>query len=477
MKDAAMTNKQILIGTILICLVVLFSVLSIQELESGDETRVAGIAAEMFIDGDYLIPKLNGMPFMEYPPLFYWAESAAFGVFGFNDFAAKLPAALSAFGCLLLVYLTCRRMKLAVWSSAAGAVILLTSAQFFGRKTCCTVDMTLAFFFMLTLFAILGFVQTRRRHFALWCMIGLTGGVYTKGLLGLGLPVAVFAVWMAIRLVRERNWKSGLMNSAMAATALLTAVFLVGLWYWQIRVQGGEALFHEAFFVNNLGRFSGTQGDHAGPFWFYLKNLPTLFLPWLPLLLFAIWRGIGILRRKHDDALSLILCAVLVPFALFSSSSAKRIVYLLPLAAPCAVLCAWSLENLPEKIIRKLAPGLKRFSAKPLMLYATLLTIAAIALPVDFIRSNINNRKKSLRPLFEVVRQYEAEGKNIYVENSERTRGATVFYLGHTLDVKDKLEEVMYNEYLIFRTKKSQFNGVTYADNHCIAPGQKVMNQ
>lgn len=50
----------------------LFAGLWCGELESVDETRVAGIAAEMFLSHDYLIPTLNGKEFLEYPPLFYW---------------------------------------------------------------------------------------------------------------------------------------------------------------------------------------------------------------------------------------------------------------------------------------------------------------------------------------------------------------------------------------------------------------------
>ena len=67
------------------------------ELESGDETRVAGIAAEMFFEREFLLPRLNGTPFLEYPPGCYWIIAGAYLLLGISDFAAKLPSCLAAF--------------------------------------------------------------------------------------------------------------------------------------------------------------------------------------------------------------------------------------------------------------------------------------------------------------------------------------------------------------------------------------------
>jgi 4-amino-4-deoxy-L-arabinose transferase-like glycosyltransferase len=41
------------------------------ELSGRDSPRVAGIAREMAVTSNYLIPRLNGENFLEYPPLGY----------------------------------------------------------------------------------------------------------------------------------------------------------------------------------------------------------------------------------------------------------------------------------------------------------------------------------------------------------------------------------------------------------------------
>jgi len=49
--------------------------------------------------------------------------------------------------------------------------------------------------------------------------------------------------------------------------------------------------------VNNFGRFSGSQGDHSEPFYYYLIKMPSLFWPWLPLVPFAVWHAVKRVRR------------------------------------------------------------------------------------------------------------------------------------------------------------------------------------
>src|ERR1700720_2679786 len=63
-----------------------------------DEGRYAEIAREMYLSGDYVTPRDNFVRYFEKPPLVYWAESAAIGIFGAHEFAVRLPAALFSVG-------------------------------------------------------------------------------------------------------------------------------------------------------------------------------------------------------------------------------------------------------------------------------------------------------------------------------------------------------------------------------------------
>src|SRR5215470_9732742 len=63
-----------------------------------DEGRYAEIAREMVASGDYITPRDDLVRYFEKPPLVYWAQAFAIRLFGANEFAVRLPAALFTIG-------------------------------------------------------------------------------------------------------------------------------------------------------------------------------------------------------------------------------------------------------------------------------------------------------------------------------------------------------------------------------------------
>src|SRR5439155_290350 len=56
-------------------------------------TRYAEIAREMRASGDFLVPRLDGIPHFHKPPLAYWLTAAGFAACGVNEWGARLPPA------------------------------------------------------------------------------------------------------------------------------------------------------------------------------------------------------------------------------------------------------------------------------------------------------------------------------------------------------------------------------------------------
>src|SRR5262245_65679165 len=83
------------------CYVFFFHGLNSIGLIGPDEPRYAGIAREMLLTGDYITPRLNGVPWFEKPVLMYWLSAAGYEIFGINAAGARGPSArrASLLGC------------------------------------------------------------------------------------------------------------------------------------------------------------------------------------------------------------------------------------------------------------------------------------------------------------------------------------------------------------------------------------------
>jgi 4-amino-4-deoxy-L-arabinose transferase-like glycosyltransferase len=75
----------------------------------GNDTREGGMIWDMFRNGTYVTPTINGTPFLEKPPLLHWTGVAICRAAGtVTEGLVRLPAALYGFGTLVLLVLFVR---------------------------------------------------------------------------------------------------------------------------------------------------------------------------------------------------------------------------------------------------------------------------------------------------------------------------------------------------------------------------------
>ena len=75
-----------------------------------DEPRDAEVGREMAVSGDCVVPTLAQKPFLEKPPLAWWAMSGLYKLFGVSDGVARTSSALAGLLTLLLVFDLVRRI-------------------------------------------------------------------------------------------------------------------------------------------------------------------------------------------------------------------------------------------------------------------------------------------------------------------------------------------------------------------------------
>lgn len=327
-----------------------FTQLGRMPLSDRDEGEYAAAVAAMVQRGDYVIPHLNGQPYLEKPILLFWAISRARWLLGPGEWAARLPSAVSAFLLVLAVgYLVWRTAgSLAPAVLAAGATAFAPLDILVGRA--CLTDMPLTLFTTLALggfFLASELPPPRDRTWYLLGWLGLGLAFLTKGPVASAvvLPTClIYALW------QRRLWP--ILKRAKIHWGLLIFLLINLPWYGLAFWRLGDK-FWQAFFVSqNMRRFSEVLLGHGGG-WFYY--LPVLLLGGYvfaaaacPALASALGRNTRAARQADALARLRLFAAitVLVVLVVFSLAATKQINYVLPAMPFLGVLAGYHLWRL-----------------------------------------------------------------------------------------------------------------------------------
>jgi dolichol-phosphate mannosyltransferase len=336
------------------------------------EPRYAEIPRQMLAEGRFLVPVLHGEPYLDKPPLLYWAVMLGYQTFGVHDWVARLVPGVAGVLTVLLAFLWGRRVA-GERAGLCGALVLCLSAQFVYRQRMLTMDGLLCLWVVLGLAAAHVALAAPRLRWRWWLLAGLACGLglLTKGPVALalvGVPV------VAYRLLEPRCARVGTLGWA-ALPAVAAAV--AAPWYVGVMVQEPEFAAY-FFWRHNVVRFLAPF-DHGKPVWFHLPGLLLGMLPWallLPGLARFLARRSSRTAARRPAALGFFLLASLWGLLFFSLAGSKRPVYILPAMPPLALALGCYLEVLLAR--RGLRPdwtALWRRSS-PLAYRAALLALA-----------------------------------------------------------------------------------------------------
>ena len=264
----------------------------------------AQVAQHMIESGDWITPRIDGVRYLEKPPLPYWLVAGCYRVFGQNAFATHLPNALAMLCLCWLGWLWAGR----AWGSRAGlyaGMFMLTAIGPFLFTRFIIPEAILSLFLLLSLWCLLTGLESERpfRFYAMWTALALA--VLTKGLIA---PIFFLAAGVPFLLLtgQWRRWRElkpvsgGLLFFAIA----LPWHILCGLAnpdqghpVGNHPTLGNVHGFWYFYFVNeHIDRFLGTRYPHdynklpTALYW--LLHLVWLY-PWslfLPLLLAVAWK-------------------------------------------------------------------------------------------------------------------------------------------------------------------------------------------
>jgi 4-amino-4-deoxy-L-arabinose transferase-like glycosyltransferase len=339
---------------LLACYLLFFHRLADRDLWSSHEARAGMNAQTILEDGSWGLPHLyDGKPELQKPPLYYWLVAGIAWLRGevVDAWSVRLPAAMAAVGCvLLLVGLGWRRGRTLV--GVLAGVVLATAIHFTWLARIGRIDMPLSLTVSATIVAFYLAPKQATGGVRLGWLLGgylaLAAGIMLKGPIGLVLPGAVL---MVQRLVEGRLIQQVRLGQLLGSTCRewgvwwgvpLVAVLTVPWFAWANQETNGE-LFRVFFWYHNVERGLGDGGLRSHPWWFYGPQFAVDFLPWTPALLLAAywcrhwWRDDPELRL---GAVWFCTCTVLL-----SCASYKRADYLLPAYAGAALFLGCALAR------------------------------------------------------------------------------------------------------------------------------------
>ena len=121
----------------------------------------------MLASGDWVTARLDGVPYLEKPPLIYWTIALSYKIFGVHDWAARIPIALSA---LALCWLTA---AFGVWAFGKRAgfyagLCMATCVGLFLFTRILIPDVMLTFTIALAMWAFLRALDEEEPHPRFW---------------------------------------------------------------------------------------------------------------------------------------------------------------------------------------------------------------------------------------------------------------------------------------------------------------------
>jgi len=346
---------------------------------SSDETRLLGIAWEMWSHQQFIVPSLNGEAQL-HPPLFFWLVHAGWFAFGATESWARLVGPLGALASLFVV----QRLARLLWPPEREAVryapLLLLGMFAFALMGSATLpDAWMLFGVLLSFWGLL--IGWRRRDMRAWMLLGL--GLAVGALAGgfivfvYVLPVAAIApLWARSPRPQWKYWYVDLFKT------LALAVGIVSLWLAAAGANEG-APYVVRFLAHAWEGTPLALFTRAHSWWWYAALVPFVFLPWsaMPLAWMRLWH---IRREPLEDGFVFCLAWAVLPLLVLSVLPVKQAPLLVPLLPAGALLAARLLFG--RELLKVYEDNALAGMAFPLLLFGgAQITLHALGSRVEFL--------------------------------------------------------------------------------------------
>lgn len=326
----------------------------------------AQISKNMLVSGDWVTARLDGILYLEKPPLIYWLIAIFYRIFGVADWVARLPVALTSISLALLTAL------FGMWAFGKRAgfyagLCMATGVGLFLFTRILIPDVLLTLTIALAMWAFLRALDEEEPHPRTWAAVfaaSLGAGLLLKSLIGVLFPLAAVLLYLLIsgQLYSRRTWQclrpfSGALIVLVIAAPWHILATLRNPPYFAWTLKSGPGIYHGFlwfFFINEqLLRFLNLRYPRdyntVPRLYFWLFQLIWLF-PWsvyFPAIAKLSFKPLD--RAGKARLLSLCLAGFILVFFTFSTTQEY---YSMP-CYPALALLLGSAMATEDKIVRR----------------------------------------------------------------------------------------------------------------------------
>ncbi len=331
---------------LLVAIFPLFNYLDALPIQKWDEARYANNALEMYTSHNWLVLTYDGSPDMWYtkPPLMVWLQVLSLNMFGINELAIRMPAALAALGtCMTVYYILAQKCRMPLWG-AISVLLLVTIKGYVGLHGTRTGDLDSLLTLLTTGYILSFFVYLdngSRKHLYLTFLLLLLA-ILTKS-----IQAVLFLPALLVYTIYKKKLIS-LLKTKDTYIGIAIILFVTGAYY--LAREHYSPGYLQAVWVNEVsGRYNTVIEGHQASAWYYLdvmtsEQLSELYLLVIPGFILGLYSIRGWVR----DLTLLLLLAVVVYMVVISFAQTKLGWYPVPLYPLLAIVIGLFCYNICE---------------------------------------------------------------------------------------------------------------------------------
>ena len=309
----------------------------------AEEPRRAIVSLEMFLTGDWGIPKINGWSYYNKPPFFNWIMAICFALFNsLEEWVVRFPSLFSACLHAYLIYKIGSYYFKRETAILAGFIyITFGEILFFGSITSGEIDLFFSLLTFLQVFTIFHFDKINR-PWLLYCISYTLAaiGVLTKGMPSLAFQALTLLGWLAY----NRRVKMLFHPAHFAGIGIL--LILCGSFFYNYSLYDDV----QGFMIRQFKEAAMRTGlETSNPLLGALLFLPRLLLLMMPWSIFLLVLGIGGLRKIAKQSFVkfwILFIVVNIPIYMLSGDFKARYYYVF--LAAFAIITARLIEEVDE---------------------------------------------------------------------------------------------------------------------------------